>query len=66
MSSCLGATQVVPRTARDIPDPSCARVQKRQRSVKAHKTTGAQTTEPEHHNGEFVKDVREGRSCLAH
>ena len=23
-----------------------------------HRTTGAQTTEPGHHNGEFVKDVR--------
>ena len=45
------ATHVVPRTARDIPD------QRRQVSVKAHKTTGAQTTEPEHHNGEFVNDV---------
>ena len=27
-------------------------------SVKAHRTTGAQTTEPGHHNGEFVNDVR--------
>ena len=43
--------------ARDIPDPSCARAQRRQRSVKVQRTTGAQTTEPEHHNGEFVKDV---------
>ena len=25
---------------------------------KAHRTTGAQTTEPGHHNGEFVNDVR--------
>ena len=57
-SSRPGATQVVPRTARDIPDPSCARAQRRQRSVKAHMTTGAQTTELGHHNGEFVKDVR--------
>ena len=57
-SSCPGATQVVPRTARDIPDPSCARAQRRQMSVKAHKTTGAQTTEPGHHNGEFVNDVQ--------
>ena len=56
-SSCLGATQVAPRTARNIPDPSCARAQ-RAESVKAHKTTGAQTTEPEHHNGEFVNDFR--------
>ena len=42
----LGATQVVPRTARDIPNSSCARVRRRQMSVKAHRTTGAQTTEP--------------------
>ena len=27
-------------------------------SVKAHRTTGAQTTEPGHHNGEFVNDVQ--------
>ena len=27
-------------------------------SVKAHRTTGAQATEPGHHNGEFVNDVR--------
>ena len=27
-------------------------------SVKAHRTTGAQTTEPGRHNGEFVNDVR--------
>ena len=40
-----GATQVVPRTAKDIPDPSCARAQRRQRSVKAHRKTGGQTTE---------------------
>ena len=53
-----GATQVAPRTARDIPDPSCAKAQRRQMSVKAHRTTDAQTTEPGHHNGEFVKDVR--------
>ena len=26
--------------------------------MKAHRTTGAQTTEPGHHNGEFVNDVR--------
>ena len=38
---------MVPRTAR-IPDPSCARAQRR----------GAQTTEPGHHNVEFVNDVR--------
>ena len=56
--SCPGATQVAPRTARDIPDPSCARAQRRQMSVKVHRTTGAQTTEPGHHNGEFVNDVR--------
>ena len=43
-----GRAQVVPRIARDIPDPSCTRAQRRQVSVKAHKTTGAQTTEPEH------------------
>ena len=51
-----GATQVAPRTARDISDPSRARAQRRQMSVKAHRTTGAQTTEPEHHSG--VNDVR--------
>ena len=56
-SSCPGAAHLVPRTARDIPNPSCARVQRRQVSVKAHRTTGAQTTEPEHHNGEFVNDA---------
>ena len=49
---------MVPRTARDIPDPSCARAQRRQMSAKVHGTTGAQTTEPGHHNGEFVNDVR--------
>ena len=57
-SSCVGATQVVPRTAKDIPDPSCARAQRREMSVKAHRTAGAQTTEPGHNNGEFVNDVR--------
>ena len=38
--------------------PRRAVAQRRQMSVKAHRTTGAQTTEPGHHNGEFVKDVR--------
>ena len=47
-SSCPGATQVVPRTARDIPDFSCARA----------RTPGVQTTEPRHHNGEFVNEIR--------
>ena len=45
-------------TARDIPNHSCARAQRRQVSVKAHRTTGAQTTEPKHHNSESVNDVR--------
>ena len=45
-------------TARDIPNPSCARAQRRQVSVRAHRTTGAQTTEPKHHNSESVNDVR--------
>ena len=55
-SSSPGATQVAPRTARDIPDPSCARARRRQTSVKdgrrAHRKRRA------HHNGESVNDVR--------
>ena len=57
-SSCLEATHVAPRTARDILDPSRARARRRRMSVKAHGKTGTHTTEPGHHKGESVHDVR--------
>ena len=44
-SSCLEATQVVPRTARDTSNPSCSRTQRRQMSAKVHRTTCAQARE---------------------
>ena len=47
---------MVPRTAKDIPDPSCARAQRRRISLEAHGKTGGHTTE--HQNGEPVHDVR--------
>ena len=45
-SSCPETTHLVPRTARDISNPSCARAQRRLMSVQVHRTTCAQTTEP--------------------